>query len=345
MDLADKLIANGSLALDEYQDLIAGCTPDQAQRLAQAATCIRRQHFGDRIYTRGLIELTSHCANDCLYCGLRRSNRQAHRYRLTTQQVLDCADTGYELGFRTFVIQGGEDPYFTDQRLCDLVSALRQRYPDCAITLSMGQRSRESYRRLRQAGADRYLLRHESADPAHYAQLHPAGMTLESRMQCLSDLREEGFAVGVGFMVGSPYQTPGHLARDVAFVEAFRPEMCGIGPFVPHHATPFASFPVGGVDQTCLMLSILRIVAPTCLLPATTALATIDPQGRERGILSGANVVMPNLSPVGVRGWYDLYDNKACTGEEAAECAGCLAGRMASIGCQLVVDRGDPPGW
>ena len=249
---------------------------------------------------------------------------------------------GYELGFRTFVLQGGEDMWFSDERLCAIVASIRERHPDCAITLSMGERSRESYARLRQAGADRYLLRHETADPEHYALLHPAAMSFDNRMRCLHDLRELGYAVGVGMMVGSPYQTPRHLAEDLAFIDRFKPEMCGIGPFIPHHATPFADRPAGTLEQTCYLLSIIRLIHPSVLLPATTALGTIDPMGREKGVLAGANVVMPNLSPADVRQKYLLYDGKICMGDEAAECRRCLDLRMERIGYHVVVDRGDP---
>ena len=294
------------------------------------------------LFTRGLIELSSYCRNDCLYCGIRRSNAGCERYRLAPDVVCACADEGYELGFRTFVLQGGEDPWFDDERLGAIVADIKAAHPDCAVTLSMGERSRESYQRLFDAGADRYLLRHETADRGHYAMLHPADMSWERRMRCLRDLREVGYTVGCGFMVGSPFQTPAHLAADLKFVEEFKPDMCGIGPFIPHHATPFSGAPAGTVEMTCFLLSLMRLIRPNLLIPATTALGTADPIGREKGIESGANVVMPNLSPVEVRSSYDLYDGKICTGEEAAECRGCLGARMLSIGYELVVDRGDP---
>ena len=340
--LIDRLNENHSLDTREYEALIAGFDDDLASYAAQLAVAQRKRVYGTAVYTRGLVEFTNYCVNDCFYCGIRRSNDACRRYRLDPEVIARCADEGYELGFRTFVLQGGEDPWFTDERLCAIVAAIKDAHPDCAITLSVGERSRESYQRLFDAGVDRYLLRHETATASHYAQLHPAGQRLESRMRCLRDLREIGYAVGVGFMVGSPFQTPGHLAADLKFIEEFKPEMCGIGPFVPHHATPFAQYPGGTVELTCFLLSLIRLIAPHILLPATTALGTIDPRGREKGILAGANVVMPNLSPVGVRRAYELYDGKICTGEEAAECGGCLGARMLDIGYQLVVDRGDP---
>ena len=339
--LIDKLCRTRSLSLGEYERLIAQRTPGTARELASRADAVRRRVYGTKVFTRGLIEVSSFCKNDCLYCGIRRSNATARRYRLSADEIVECADTGYELGFRTFVLQGGEDAFFSDDVLCGVVSHIREAHPDCAVTLSFGERSRKSYERLFSAGAERYLLRHETASRELYARWHPADMSFDARMRCLSDLREIGYAVGVGFMVGAPFQTAADLARDLQFIERFQPEMCGIGPFVPHHATPFAAYGAGTVGLTCYLLSIIRLIKPNVLLPATTALGTIAPDGREQGILAGANVVMPNLSPVAHRKDYDLYDNKICTGEEAAECRGCLGARMLSVGYRLVVDRGD----
>ena len=263
------------------------------------------------------------------------------RYRLTPEEILSCAEDGYTLGFRTFVLQGGEDGYFTDEVLIPVIREIKKRYPDCAVTLSLGERSRESYQALYDAGADRYLLRHETADRGHYARLHPPGMSFDHRMQCLRELKEIGYQVGCGFMVGSPGQTEKELAKDLKFIETFRPDMCGIGPFIPHHQTPFRDMPAGSAELTCFLLSVIRLMLPAVLLPATTALGTIHPCGREMGILAGANVVMPNLSPRGVRKQYELYDNKICTGEESAQCRGCLETRMESIGYRTVTARGD----
>ncbi len=337
--LIERLTSAHRLAEAEYAELI-GC-PDAAPALAERAVAVRRAIYGDAVYTRGLIEISNICKNDCLYCGIRRSNAALERYRLTPEAIMACAEEGYGLGFRTFVLQGGEDAHFTDAVLCGIVAALKARFPDCAVTLSMGERSRDSYQRLFDAGADRYLLRHETADAAHYARLHPKEMSFDNRMRCLRDLREIGYQVGCGFMVGSPFQTPATLAKDLKFIEEFKPEMCGIGPFIPHHATPFRDAPAGTLGQTLLLLSIIRLIHPSVLLPATTALGTVHPRGRELGILAGANVVMPNLSPIGVRKQYELYDNKLCTGDESAQCRQCLDRRMRGIGCRLVVDRGD----
>ena len=339
--LIDKLADQHSLSIDEYESLIAGMSPDLVSGAAEKAFRVCRRVYRSKVYTRGLIEISSHCRNNCLYCGIRRDNVTCERYRLTPDQIIGCAVNGYRLGFRTFVLQGGEDAWFTDDRMCGIIRRTKSLYPDCAVTLSLGERPQESYAVMREAGADRYLLRQEAADPDYYRRLHPAEMSWENRMRCLRDLRDLGYAVGCGFMVGSPGQMPSHLAADLKFVETFRPEMCGIGPFVPHHATPFRDEPRSPAGRF-YFLSLLRLMQPNLLIPATTALGTIDPKGREKGILAGANVVMPNLSPVNVRKKYELYDNKICTGEEAAECRGCLDARMYSVGCHLSVDRGDP---
>ncbi len=336
-----KLSETHSLSLDEYESLILNRNEESAKLLRDLAVKVRRAIYGNDIYVRGLIEISNICRNDCLYCGIRRSNINCERYRLSPEQILACADEGYDLGFRTFVLQGGEDSYFTDEVLGDVVREIKARHPDCAVTLSVGERSRDSYAFLRACGADRYLLRHETADEAHYSRLHPAEMSYAHRMDCLRNLRELGYSVGCGFMVGSPYQTVRHIAQDLKFIERFRPEMCGIGPFIPHKDTPFRDCPAGTLEMTCYLLSIIRLIYPPVLLPATTALGTIDHMGREKGIMSGANVVMPNLSPVNVRKKYELYDNKICTGEESAQCRGCLNRRMQAIGYEIVTCRGD----
>ena len=335
------LCDSGALSEEEFAELIEARDEESAALLAERATAVRRAVYGDAVYTRGLIEISNICKNDCLYCGLRRGNAALERYRLAPEEILACAEEGHRLGFRTFVLQGGEDGYYTDEVLCGVVSELKARFPDSAVTLSMGERGRESYRRLFEAGTDRYLLRHETADAAHYARLHPPEMSFENRMRCLRDLRDIGYQVGCGFMVGSPHQTARCLAKDLAFIQAFKPDMCGIGPFIPHRDTPFRAEPAGSLELTLFLLSVIRLIHPPVLLPATTALGTIHPRGREMGILAGANVVMPNLSPVGVREKYALYDGKICTGEESAQCRGCLERRMAAIGCHLAVDRGD----
>ncbi|MBQ9009600.1 MAG: [Clostridia bacterium] len=297
--------------------------------------------YGTDIFIRGLIEISNICRNDCLYCGIRRSNAHCQRYRLLPGDILACAEEGYHLGFRTIVLQGGEDAYYTDDRLTDLIRELRRRWPDCAITLSLGERGLTSFQRLREAGADRYLLRHETADADHYHLLHPRDCSFEHRMQCLRDLKRCGYQVGCGFMTGSPWQTAAHLARDLLFIQQFQPEMCGIGPFIPHHDTPFARFPAGSVPFTCYLLSIVRLIVPDVLLPATTALGSLHPRGQEMGILAGANVVMPNLSPADVRSKYMLYDNKRNTGVESAQHLQLLSERMDEIGYHIVRDRGD----
>jgi len=339
--LIDQLAQSHILTREELMRLIENRNPELDQYLFAKADAVRREIYGNDIYIRGLIELSNYCKNDCYYCGIRRSNKNAARYRLTREQVLDCCKSGYKLGFRTFVLQGGEDPYFTDERLCEMISAIKSRYPDCALTLSMGEKSYASYLAYFNAGADRYLLRHETADETHYRKLHPDSMTLSTRRQCLYDLKKIGFQVGCGFMVGSPYQTPEHLAADLLFIKEFDPEMVGIGPFIPHRDTPFAGEPAGTLEMTLFMLGLVRLLVPHVLLPATTALGTIDPQGRELGILAGANVVMPNLSPQEVRNKYLLYDNKLNTGVEASEGIDSLKKSMERIGYRIVIDRGD----
>ena len=340
-DLIDRLCASRTLSPEAYVRLIEGRTPESAQLLSRYAREARERVYGKAVYIRGLIEISNICKNDCLYCGIRRSNSACSRYRLSKADILAACSEGYALGFRTFVLQGGEDGHFTDDVLCGIVRAIKGEHPDCAVTLSVGERSRESYAALREAGADRYLLRHETANPEHYAKLHPKEMRFEDRMRCLRDLKDLGYQVGCGFMVGSPYQTAQDLAMDLKFIEEFQPEMVGIGPFIPHAATVFADESAGSVDLTCYLLSIIRLIHPTVLLPATTALGTLDPQGREKGILSGANVVMPNLSPPSVRKKYELYNNKLSDGEESAQCVQSLKQKMASIGYEVVTDRGD----
>ena len=340
--LIDALEQRHSLSLEEYQALIQGRSPALAEALRKKAVRVREQIYGKTVFVRGLIEISSFCKNNCYYCGIRGGNPKAERYRLTPEEILLCCREGWELGFRTFVLQGGEDPWFTDEVLCPLLRQIKTEFPACAVTLSLGERSRDSFQRLYDAGADRYLLRHETADKAHYEKLHPAAMSWEHRMECLRQLKEIGYQVGCGFMVGSPGQSARELAEDLKFIEEFHPAMCGIGPFIPHKDTPFGDQPGGSVELTCYLLSILRLIQPNLLLPSTTALGTLDPMGREKGIQSGANVVMPNLSPVSVRKKYMLYDNKICTGEESAQCRGCLSARMASIGYEIVTDRGDP---
>ena len=341
--LLDRLERERTLSLAEYEALIAGRTDELAGQAAARADAVRRRVYGTDVYVRGLIEVGNVCRNDCLYCGIRRSNARCERYVLSDEDILSCCEEGYDLGFRTFVLQGGES-VMPVERVCGLVARIRAGYPDCAITLSLGEYERADYLRMYEAGANRYLLRHETADRAHYERLHPAGMSFEHRMQCLRDLKEIGFQVGCGFMVGSPFQTASTLARDLKFIEEFRPHMCGVGPFIPQKDTPFGSYPAGTAEETIYLLSLIRLLQPNILLPATTALGTIDPQGREKGIQAGANVVMPNLSPVSVRKKYALYDNKICTGDESAQCRECLSRRMQSIGYQVVVSRGDAKG-
>lgn len=339
--LIDKLEKEHTLTKEEVISLIENRSPELSEYLFEKARRIRDSYYGNDVYLRGLIEFTNYCKNDCYYCGIRRSNPNVSRYRLTKEQILSCCEQGHELGFRTFVLQGGEDGFYSDELILEIIREIKTRYPDCALTLSMGERSYDSYQSFYDAGADRYLLRHETADPVHYSQLHPPALTLDTRKKCLMDLKQIGYQVGSGFMVGSPGQKPEHLAEDLIFLQELQPQMVGIGPFIPHHDTPFSEEPSGTAELTLFLLGLIRLMLPAVLLPATTALGTIDPMGREKGILAGANVIMPNLSPIEVRDKYLLYDNKICTGDEAAECRHCIEGRMNSIGHRVVVDRGD----
>lgn len=338
-ELIEKLAIEHDLTDNEWQQLIEG-KYDRTLLYARADE-IRRQNYGTDVYIRGLIEISSYCRNDCLYCGIRRSNMHAERYRLSKEQILECCKTGYRLGFRTFVMQGGEDAYFTTEYVAEIVEEIKKRYPDCAVTLSLGEREKADYQIWYDAGADRYLLRHETAGRAHYGKLHPPELSYDHRMQCLYHLKDIGYQVGCGFMVESPYQTVDDLIADMRFLRKFQPHMVGIGPFIPHHDTPFADRSQGSLEKTLTMVALIRLMLPKALIPSTTALGTIHPRGRELGLQAGANVVMPNLSPVSVRKQYSLYDNKICTGDEAAECIECMKRRVASVGYQTAVSRGD----
>lgn len=341
VEIIDQIKNEQTIYREQLQTLLATIDEQAINYLRDTARKVADDIYGKQVFIRGLIEFTNYCKNDCIYCGIRRSNPNAQRYRLTEEEILSCCANGYELGFRTFVLQGGEDPYFTDERICNIVAKIKQDYPDCAVTLSIGEKDKASYQAFYDAGADRYLLRHETADEAHYQSLHPAEMSFQHRIQCLYDLKEIGYQVGCGFMVGSPGQTVDTLYEDLMFIKKLQPHMVGIGPFIPQKDTPFGQEPAGTMEQTLRLLSIIRLIHPHVLLPSTTALGTIHPLGREKGIQAGANVVMPNLSPVAVREKYKLYDNKICTGDEAAECRHCMARRMESVGYQVVVSRGD----
>ena len=337
----ERLLAGEAPERSALARLIETIGADERGVLYEASGKRRDAIFGRRVYFRGLIEFTSHCFRNCLYCGLRCANADAGRYRLGRGEILECCRIGHELGYRSFVLQGGEDLWFDDDRLVEIVSAIRAAYPDSAITLSVGERSRESYRRLFDAGANRSLLRHETADPEHYARLHAPGQTLDSRLRCLRDLKEIGYQVGAGFMVGSPYQTPDNLARDLLFLHEFQPHMIGIGPFIPHHETPFAAYPAGSLETTLDMLAMTRLLVPRALLPATTALASVAEDGRIRGLAVGANVVMPNLSPEDVRKLYAIYDNKKSAGTEAAESLALIRRELLDAGFEPDMSRGD----
>ena len=339
--LIDKLHQEQMLTAEEFHRLLANRSEETDQYARELANQVRQEVYGNKIYVRGLIEFTNYCKNDCYYCGIRRSNQNAQRYRLTEEDILECCRQGYELGFRTFVLQGGEDGFFTDDRIVQIVRKIKEQYPDCALTLSIGEKSKESYKAYFDAGADRYLLRHETADETHYSKLHPHSMSLKNRKQCLFDLKEIGYQVGSGFMVGSPFQTTENLISDLRFLQELEPDMIGIGPYLTHAETPFHIYGNGSFELTLKLISILRIMFPYALIPATTALGTINPLGREMGLKAGANVVMPNLSPVSVRKFYELYENKICTGDESAQCRSCLEKRVSNSGYSIVTDIGN----
>ena len=334
-------IINGAVPTAEDVEYLLSLPLGETEYLRQRAEETRKEFYGNEVFIRGLIELTNYCKNDCYYCGIRRGNKCAERYRLSKEQILNCCEAGYKAGFRTFVMQGGEDGHYTDAVLTDIIYDIKNKYPDCAVTLSLGERSKESYRALYGAGADRYLLRHETATKEHYEKLHPKELSFENRMECLYNLKEIGFQTGCGFMVGSPYQTVENIAADLKFIKDFKPHMVGIGPFIPHKDTPFKDEPAGSMEDTLKILSIVRLMLPKVLLPATTALGTVKNGGREMGILAGGNVIMPNLSPEDVREKYMLYNNKLVTGGEAAENLKLLKESMAEIGCFITANRGD----
>lgn len=340
-NLIDKLEKKHVLGKEEFIHLIKNRNDEISKYLFEKSKNLSRSIFGNSIYIRGLIEFTNYCKNDCYYCGIRCSNKNAERYRLSKEEILACCKEGHELGFRTFVLQGGEDLYYTDDMIADIVSSIKKKFSDCAVTLSLGEKPYESYLAYYAAGADRYLLRHETASGEHYKKLHPDSLSLENRKECLFNLKKIGYQTGTGFMVGSPYQEAEDLAEDLLFIHSLKPEMIGIGPFIPHHDTPFAGEKGGTLELTLFLIGLLRLMLPDSLIPATTAVGTIDPKGREKGILAGANVLMPNLSPGNVRKKYLLYDNKICTGDEAAECRMCLENRLKNIGYQTIVSRGD----
>ena len=337
----DLLNREHRLDADQWEALFSTWTETDLSYAMTLAREIAVKRFGKKIYFRGIVEFSNICKNDCYYCGIRCSNRKVSRYRLSPEDILACCSEGYEAGFRTFVLQGGEDGWFHDERMCAIMRAIKERYPDCAVTLSLGERSKESYEKLYGAGADRYLLRHETADACHYRILHPDSLSLENRLGCLQTLKEIGYQTGCGIMVGSPGQTPATLAKDMVYMQEFDPQMVGVGPFLPHQDTPFRNEKAGSVELTLLVLALCRIMLPNALIPSTTALGTVESEGRKLGVLAGCNVVMPNLSPAHVRKKYMLYDNKAGTDLSPQEGIALLRRQMEEIGYEVVIGRGD----
>ncbi|MCX7842095.1 MAG: [FeFe] hydrogenase H-cluster radical SAM maturase HydE [Clostridia bacterium] len=338
--LLEKLYIENNLQKDELAWLIGNISDEEKESLFDYALKTRRRYYGNKVYMRGLIEFSNICRQNCLYCGLRASNSKVERYRLTREEILDCCREGYGLGYRTFVLQSGEDPWYTAERLGDIIRGIKSLFPDTAVTLSIGERSYEEYKELLGAGADRYLLRHEAASRELYEKLHP-DMDFDNRINCLKNLKSLGYQVGAGFMVGLPGQTPQHLAEDLCFLKKLEPHMIGIGPFIPHSETPLAGEKGGTVEDTLVMLAIARLLVPDSLMPATTAMGSLHKKGRELALKAGANVVMPNLSPVSVRAKYEIYEGKICTGDEAAHCRHCIEGRIRSAGFEADMGRGD----
>lgn len=352
-NLIDKLCSTNELTYDELLFIIENidknnneCNEDDNRKYLFDKACnVRNESYGNKVFLRGLIELSNYCKNDCYYCGIRCSNKNIERYRLSKEEVLHCCEIGYEIGYRTFVIQSGEDPYYSDDKMCDIISSIKSLYPDCAITLSLGEKDYDSYEKLFYSGADRYLLRHETSSDSHYKMLHPTNLDLQNRKNCLLNLKEIGFQVGAGFMVDSPYQTNENLVKDLLYLKELNPHMVGIGPFIPHNDTPYKDFKVGDLNKTTLMLALTRLLLPHCLLPATTALASIDPNGRNAGLSCGCNVIMPNLSPQENRNKYSLYNNKLSTGKEACEYHKSLEENINNLGLKVDYSRGDNINW
>ena len=343
-EIINKLYKESNATREELSYLIENIDEENKNYMFEKSKEVRIRHYGKSVYLRGLIEFTNYCKMNCKYCGIRADNKNADRYRLSKEQILQCARLGYKLGYKTFVLQGGEDPFFTDEKLVDIVSSIKAEMQDVAITMSVGERSYDSYKKIFEAGADRYLLRHETATKSVYEKLHPKA-SFENRRKCLENLREIGYQIGAGFMVGLPNETVEDKVNNLIYIKKLNPDMCGIGPFIPQKDTPLQKFKGGTLDDTLLLLSIIRLMLPTVLLPATTALGTIDPTGREKGLKVGCNVVMPNLSPTSVRDKYALYDGKICTGDEAAECRGCIERRINFAGYEVEIGRGDNIIW
>ena len=342
--IIDGLYNESKASYEELLFILNNINLESKEYLINKSNEVRMRTYGNKVYLRGLIEFTNYCSRNCNYCGIRAGNLKADRYRLSLDEILECADIGDKLGYKTYVLQGGEDPYFTDEKMVEIIRSIKEKYPKNAITLSIGERSYESYKKMFDAGADRYLIRHETATKSLYEKLHP-NSSFENRRKCLSDLKEIGYQIGSGFMVGLPNQSNADLVNDLMYIKELNPHMCGIGPFIPHKDTPLKDEEGGTLETTIVLIAILRLLLPEALLPATTSLGTINPMGRELGLKAGGNVVMPNLSPTSVREKYSLYDGKICTGDEAAECRVCIEERINKAGLEVEVSRGDNIAW
>jgi biotin synthase len=307
--------------------------------LFSCADHTRELHVGNDVHLRGIIEFSNYCVKNCLYCGLRRDNVALERYRMTPEEIMEAAAAGVEAGLKTIVLQSGEDPDFSADVLARLIGSLKDEH-DIAVTMSVGDRNRDEYALMREAGADRYLLKHETADPELFSRLRP-GTTLDGRIRRLMWLKELGFQVGSGGMIGLPWQTVDTIADDILLLRRLDVEMAGFGPFIPHGGTPLAGCAGGSVDMTLKTLAVARVMLPFTHFPATTALGSIDPEGRQRALKCGANVVMPNITPVRYKRLYEIYPNKICVSEEGPiQCLPCITGIIRQSGRSVATDHG-----
>jgi len=338
--IVDGLEKNHVGKAEDYLYLLNNINEENRQYLSNAALRVKEEFYGKEIYIRGIVEFSNFCKQNCLYCGIRKDNAHVDRYRLSHKEIVEACRKGYALGYRTFVLQSGEDPYFTDDRVVAIIKDIRDNFKDAAITLSLGEKTKRSYKKFYDAGADRYLLRHETANEKLYDKLHE-NMTFQNRKECLYDLKEIGYQVGAGLMVGSPGQKKTDLIDDLRFLKELKPQMVGMGPYLTHKETPLKDSENGSLTETLVMLSLVRLILPEVLLPATTAVGTIDDYGREQAILAGCNVVMPNISPMEVRKKYELYENKICVDDQPEECRFCIEGRVKCTGSTLNMCRGD----
>jgi biotin synthase len=320
-------------------DIIKWLKADDAAELFAMADDIRKRYFKDEVHIRGIIEFSNYCMKNCFYCGLRRDNKTIERYRISEDEIIDTALKAGELGYKTILLQSGEDGGYTIEGLCAIIKRIRSNL-DCAITLSLGEKSFDEYRSLRDAGADRYLLRFETSDRGLFNKLKPDS-SYENRLDCIKNLKKLGFQVGSGFMVGLPGQTYEILADDILLLRELDLDMIGIGPFLSHHNTPLGNSASGTLDLTLRALAIIRILMPDVHIPATTAMGTVEKGGREKALQCGANVIMPNVTPIKYRKYYEIYPNKICIDDAPSDCRACIEGMLKSLGRAAATNKGD----